>query len=262
MKLKCRLVIADTLLRHLAGQHYYLIKVHLEQVIICLLARIWMLTSTKDANQTEESMQPSKNLFILGALVAAALLLAACSGQASSEITAAAEMQEQQAQVAAENSSVESAAMDSNTEDQAAAAENDSAQAQVEADTAAEAGARGIPELVPGSPDLKETQAGVFDRNTGQVQVLEFFAYWCPNCKALASSIHGLENAYQDQVKFTFLDIDKQANEDLKNEYGFYYQPYVLVFDAEGNIVQSWVGGGIHPLEIQAAIETALGNSG
>lgn len=118
--------------------------------------------------------------------------------------------------------------------------------------------ARVAPGFSLGDPQMKSSPAGSFDRNTGEVQVLEFFAYWCPNCKALAPQIHGLEAAYRGEVDFTFLDIDDPANQALKDEFGFYYQPFVLVIDGEGQVHKSWVGGGIDPYEIQTEIERLI----
>jgi thiol-disulfide isomerase/thioredoxin len=121
---------------------------------------------------------------------------------------------------------------------------------------------RVVPEVSVGSPQLKASQAGYFDRYGEGVKVLEFFAFWCPNCKALASRIHGLEEAYAGEVEFTFLDIDDPANKALKDEYGFYYQPFVLVIDGQGEVHAVWVGGGIDVYEVQAEIERLLTSQG
>ena len=54
--------------------------------------------------------------------------------------------------------------------------------------------------------------------------------------------VHGLEAEYGDQITFEYLDIDDPETTDKKSEYGFRFQPHFILLDADGNIVQEWLG--------------------
>lgn len=194
------------------------------------------------------------------------LLLSACGGNASANtattLEVASEEQLPESNVVIEESVVaEQNVAETRIESEVEISGDGNTSGGENTDTASsESGvqARVAPEFSLGDPQMKSSPAGNFDRSTGEVQVLEFFAYWCPNCKALAPQIHGLEAAYEGEVEFTFLDIDDPINQALEDEFGFYYQPFVLVIDGEGHVHKSWVGGGIDPYEIQAEIERLI----
>lgn len=116
----------------------------------------------------------------------------------------------------------------------------------------------GYPALILGDPQLQASDPSAFTRASGRVQLLEFFAYWCPNCKRLAPSIHGLEEIYSARMNFIYLDIDNPINQAQMDAFGFYYQPFIILLDPNGIVLRSWVGGGIDPLELQEGIESAL----
>jgi hypothetical protein len=54
--------------------------------------------------------------------------------------------------------------------------------------------------------------------------------------------VHGLEAEYGNQVNFVYLDIDDRNSEPFKQELGYRYQPHLFLVDADGNILQQWVG--------------------
>lgn len=54
--------------------------------------------------------------------------------------------------------------------------------------------------------------------------------------------MHGLEVEYIDQVDFVYLDIDDPRTDAFKQQLGYRYQPHIFLLDADGNIVQQWVG--------------------
>jgi len=54
--------------------------------------------------------------------------------------------------------------------------------------------------------------------------------------------VHGLEAKYFGKIKFTYLDADDPLTQDFQRTLGFYYQPEVYLLDAQGNILQKWVG--------------------
>lgn len=58
----------------------------------------------------------------------------------------------------------------------------------------------------------------------------------------MAPMVHGLEAEYFGRIKFTYLDADDPATVDFQQALGFYYQPEVYLLDAEGTVLQKWVG--------------------
>ena len=58
----------------------------------------------------------------------------------------------------------------------------------------------------------------------------------------MAPMVHGLEAKYFGKIRFTYLDADDPATVDFQRALGFYYQPEVYLLDANGNVLQKWVG--------------------
>jgi len=58
----------------------------------------------------------------------------------------------------------------------------------------------------------------------------------------MAPMVHGLEAKYFGRIKFTYLDADDPQTFDFQKALGFYYQPEVYLLDANGNVLQKWVG--------------------
>ena len=58
----------------------------------------------------------------------------------------------------------------------------------------------------------------------------------------MAPMVHGLEAKYFGKIKFSYLDADDPQTHDLQQALGFYYQPEVYLLDANGNVLQKWVG--------------------
>ncbi len=77
---------------------------------------------------------------------------------------------------------------------------------------------------------------------SGHVEFVEFFAYWCTVCKAMAPTVHGLEQLYGDQVKFIYLDRDDPATKGIRDQLGYIYQPHFFLLDGDGNTLGQWRG--------------------
>ena len=58
----------------------------------------------------------------------------------------------------------------------------------------------------------------------------------------MAPMVHELEAKYFGKIKFTYLDADDPKTLDFQRSLGFYYQPEVYLLDANGNVLQKWVG--------------------
>lgn len=90
--------------------------------------------------------------------------------------------------------------------------------------------------------ELKASDPASVNLVSGELQFVEFFAYWCGPCQALASEIHTLEDHYGDRIKFVYLDIDDPANDSIKLQLHYQEQPHFFLIDREGNVIQQWRG--------------------
>ena len=58
----------------------------------------------------------------------------------------------------------------------------------------------------------------------------------------MAPMVHGLEAEYFGKIKFAYLDADDLRTLDFQRTLGFYYQPEIYLLDANGNVLEKWVG--------------------
>ena len=123
--------------------------------------------------------------------------------------------------------------------------------------------------------DGKTTDIG---RYVGKTPLLiEFWAFWCPNCKALEPTFLALQKKYSKQVKF--LGVAVSVNESLDrvkaytSRHGYQHETvfdakgeateaydvpatsYVVVIDKSGRVVYTGLGSG---QDLEAAIKKAL----
>ena len=54
--------------------------------------------------------------------------------------------------------------------------------------------------------------------------------------------VHGLEAKYSGRIKFSYLDADDPNTQDFQQTLGFYSQPEIYLLDANGKVLQKWVG--------------------
>ncbi len=123
--------------------------------------------------------------------------------------------------------------------------------------------------------DGKTTDLGNY---IGKMPVLiEFWAFWCPNCKEMEPAILSLQKKYGSKVKFVGVAVSVNQSRDRVKAYtkkhGYRHETvfdgegkateaydvpatsYVVVIDAKGNVVYTGLGG---KQDLDAAIRKAL----
>lgn len=58
----------------------------------------------------------------------------------------------------------------------------------------------------------------------------------------MAPMVHGLEAQYFGRITFSYLDADDPATINFQRALGFRYQPELYLLDANGTVLQKWVG--------------------
>jgi thiol-disulfide isomerase/thioredoxin len=106
---------------------------------------------------------------------------------------------------------------------------------------------------------MRASDPSTFAVASGRVQLVEFMAYWCAVCKAMAPTVHGLENLYSDQVNFVYLDRDDPATFEFQEYFGYVYQPHFFLIDETGSVLGQWRGY-VDGLVLQEAIAASLSN--
>ncbi|PWH18307.1 MAG: hypothetical protein DDG59_06560 [Anaerolineae bacterium] len=102
---------------------------------------------------------------------------------------------------------------------------------------------------------MRATDPNRFVLASGKIQLVEFFAFWCPTCKSLAPVLRNLEHRYSERIQFIYLDIDDPRTNPYKQALGYLYQPHLFLIDGEGKIIQQWVGY-VTEEELDAVIRT------
>ena len=54
--------------------------------------------------------------------------------------------------------------------------------------------------------------------------------------------VNGLEQQYDDQIDFIYLDVDDPGTQQIKLDLGYRYQPYYVLLDDDGEIISRWAG--------------------
>lgn len=77
--------------------------------------------------------------------------------------------------------------------------------------------------------NLQELTAKV--QGAGHLVLADFYAPWCPGCRRLGQLLPGIASANED---VTFLKVDIEKNEELKDHFGIASIPVVKFFKVEG----------------------------
>ena len=85
--------------------------------------------------------------------------------------------------------------------------------------------------------------------------LVDFFAEWCPPCKAIGPVVDELADDYAGDVPVGKVDVD--ANPDLAGEYGIRSIPALVVF-RDGEVVNQMAGYQSKDV-LAAAVEAAVG---
>jgi hypothetical protein len=73
----------------------------------------------------------------------------------------------------------------------------------------------------------------------------------------MAPIVHGLKSEYDDQMVFTFLDIDDPDTKAWMEELVYVGRPYYVLLDAEGNVLYKW-SGAVAEEDLRAKFEEAI----
>lgn len=107
------------------------------------------------------------------------------------------------------------------------------------------------------SAQLYATDPSTVRLASGEVQLVEFFAFWSGPSQAMAPIVQSLEDEYRDRVLFTYLDIDDPATRIFQSQLGFRVEPHFFLLDPQGRILRQWIGY-VTPDQFRQAFQSAL----
>jgi len=107
------------------------------------------------------------------------------------------------------------------------------------------------------STRLVATDPKSFQVASGELQLVEFFAFWSPASQSMAPVMNVLEQRLEDRLRFVYLDIDDPANSLYKTLLSNRLPPVFFLLDGTGSVVQEWQGY-IELDKFEAAIAEAL----
>lgn len=90
--------------------------------------------------------------------------------------------------------------------------------------------------------EMQATDPNSVNLASGNVQLVELFAFWSPTSKSMAPVIHALEDKYQSRIGFVYLDVDDSRNDSVKQTLGYKFPPQFFLLDRDGKIIDQWQG--------------------
>lgn len=90
--------------------------------------------------------------------------------------------------------------------------------------------------------EMQATDPASVNLASGNIQLVELFAFWSPTSKSMAPVIHALEDKYQSRIKFVYLDVDDSRNDSFKQTLGYRFPPQFFLLDRDGRIIDQWRG--------------------
>ena len=69
--------------------------------------------------------------------------------------------------------------------------------------------------------------------------------------------MHGLESTWGGQIQFIYLDIDDPRTNVFKSQLGYRVQPHLFLLDADGSLLQQWLGF-VEASELESAFEEVV----
>jgi len=70
--------------------------------------------------------------------------------------------------------------------------------------------------------------------------LVDFWATWCPPCRALAPIFAELSQEFSGEVKFVKVDVDRAGK--TATQYGIRSIPTLILFK-DGKQIEKWIGG-------------------
>lgn len=107
------------------------------------------------------------------------------------------------------------------------------------------------------SVKLRATDPRTVQLVAGKPQLIEFFAYWSGASLAMAPVVQGVEKEYSRNVNFIYLDIDNPATNLFKQQLRYKTAPHFFLVNAQGKVLQQWVGY-VTVEQFRQALEAAL----
>jgi thiol-disulfide isomerase/thioredoxin len=90
------------------------------------------------------------------------------------------------------------------------------------------------------STRLLATDPAQFTLAAGQYQIVMFFAPWDRISQDAAQLMHGFEEKYRGQIRFSYLDVSDPKNRVTLQKLNDWFYPQFVFLDGQGHILNQW----------------------